>query len=96
MTVQSGSEYGDGIWELKIIPLSSALTKLFTGSSVGQFTTDLSLADTYTWEVTDPQGSVTKFLTVEIKPDILSQNFDPTPGFFIEEFCTHNAAKCPD
>ena len=94
--VQSGSQYGDGIWELKIMPLNSALTKMFAGSSVGQFITDLSLADSYTWEVKDPQGSKTTFSSVEVRPDILSQTLDLTTGLFIEDVCTLPLAVCPD
>jgi hypothetical protein len=96
LTVQSGSEYGDGTWELEIIPLSSALTKLFAGSSVGQFTADLSFADDYTWEIKDPQGSVTKLISVEVGPTLLSQTLDMTSGIFIEDICSIPSPKCPD
>jgi hypothetical protein len=96
LTVQSGSQYGDGTWELKIMPLSSAFQKLFTGSSVGNFTIDLSLADTYTLEVTDPQGSQTEFDGVIVSPNTLSQTLDSTSGLFIQDFCVFDSTRCPD
>ncbi len=69
---------------------------MFTGSSVGQFTVDLSFADEYTWEIKDPQGSKTLFSSVEVGPSILSQSLDPVPSLFIQKICDIPSPKCPD
>lgn len=94
--VQGSSMYGDGSWFFRIIPSkNTTYTKTFS-STDGIFMADLSLADTYTLKVEDPQGSVTQFSGVPILPDVPALVLDSTPSPFIEEFCARNSSACED
>jgi hypothetical protein len=71
-------EYASTNWSLDITPMLTPLVKRsgILGDSNGVFQIDTTLADTYTLDISDPNGSITS-MPLNVIPDVLSMNLDP-------------------
>lgn len=98
MSIQNPERYIVKTWNFKIIPSMNPLyTRTVSGGGDWIFTpVDLSLADTYTIEITDPDGWTTKYSGIVVAPAQASQTLDSTAWLFVKDFCDDNPWQCPD
>lgn len=95
LSISGRTYFGDGVWELHIETHKNIYPRTFLSTNAGIFENiDLSLADTYTFTLTDPDGGTTTW-----DAQILPQGFSLAlvPGdHFIKDFCTLYSTDCPD
>lgn len=92
-TIKESEKYGDGVWTFTIKPWKNPA---FENRTSLPHTIDLSLADTYTFIITDPSGSETTYTDITVASDIPSEILDSDPNYFIANFCNSNPSSCPD